>query len=94
MGFHSTGAYFGGRAYITSILKNQSRAYFQVRSYFQGKRVLKSMGLFLSHCLPSYFFNNSLGKIQKDACRKDGETLQAMQPSPCTETGAIVCTGS
>ena len=38
-GFHLTKAYFGGRAYIMSILKNHTRAYFQVRSYFQGNRV-------------------------------------------------------
>ena len=36
--FHLTGAYFGGRAYITSILKNDTMAYFQVRSYFRGKQ--------------------------------------------------------
>ena len=32
--FYLTGAYFWGRAYITSILNNHTRAYFQVRSYF------------------------------------------------------------
>ena len=37
--FHLTGAYFWGRAYITSSLKKHTRAYFQVRSYFQGNRV-------------------------------------------------------
>ena len=37
--FNLTRAYFGGRAYIMSILKNHTRAYFQVRSYIQGSRV-------------------------------------------------------
>ena len=36
VGFHLTRSYFWGRAYITSILRNHTRAYFQVRSYFQG----------------------------------------------------------
>ena len=40
MGFHLTGAYFWGRAYITSILENHTRAYFQVRSYSQGIKVV------------------------------------------------------
>ena len=31
--------FFGGRAYMTSILKNHTTAYFQVRSYFRGKKV-------------------------------------------------------
>jgi hypothetical protein len=35
-----TGAYFGGRAYITSSLKNHAWAYFSVRSYFRGNTVL------------------------------------------------------
>ena len=39
VGFHLTGAYFWGRAYITSILKNHTRAYIQAGSYFQGNRV-------------------------------------------------------
>ena len=38
-GFHLTGAYFFGRAYIMSILKNRTRAYFQVRSYSRENRV-------------------------------------------------------
>ena len=38
-GFHLTGAYFWGGSYITSILKNHTWAYFQVRSYFRGNRV-------------------------------------------------------
>ena len=48
VGFHLTRAYFGSRAYITSILKNHNRTYFQVGSYFQGNRVLRSVLLFLS----------------------------------------------
>ena len=44
-GFHLTGAYFCGRAYITSILKNHTSAYFQVMSYFQGNRVTVSIWL-------------------------------------------------
>ena len=41
VGFHLTGAYFWGSAYIMSILKNHTRAYFQVtgRSYFRGNRI-------------------------------------------------------
>ena len=39
VGFHLNRAYFGGVAYMTSILKNHTRAYFQVRSYFRGNRV-------------------------------------------------------
>ena len=46
-GFHLTGAYFWGRAYITSILKNHTRAYFQVRSYFRGNRVLLKILLYI-----------------------------------------------
>ena len=39
-GLHLTRAYLGGggRAYITSILKNHTRAYFEVRSYFRGNK--------------------------------------------------------
>ena len=37
--FHLTWAYFQGRAFITSILKNPTRAYFQVRAHFRGNRV-------------------------------------------------------
>ena len=33
---------FWGRAYRTSILKNHTRAYFQVRTYFQGNRVSRN----------------------------------------------------
>ena len=36
MGFHLTGAFSGGRASITSIQKNHTRACFQFRSYFGG----------------------------------------------------------
>ena len=40
-GFRLTGAYFGGRAYITSILKNHTRAYFQGNRIAGGlKRLL------------------------------------------------------
>ena len=39
-GFLLTGAYFWGRAYITSILKNHTSAYFQVRSYFRENKVV------------------------------------------------------
>ena len=39
MGLHSTPAYFEGRAYMMSILKNPTRAYFQVGSYYRGNRV-------------------------------------------------------
>ena len=39
-GFHFTEAYFWGRAYIMSVLKNHTRAYFQVRSYFRGNGLL------------------------------------------------------
>ena len=43
-GFHLTGVYFWSRAYIMCILKNHTRAYFQVRSYFQGNTVRVSAG--------------------------------------------------
>ena len=36
---HLTGAYFCGRASMRSILKNHTRAYFQVRPYFRRNRV-------------------------------------------------------
>ena len=49
--FHLTGAYFGGRAYMTSILKNHTRAYFQVRSYFRGNRVLASQNSTDRQCM-------------------------------------------
>ena len=42
--FDLTGAYLGGRAYTTSILKNHTRAYFHVRSYFRGNRVYSGYG--------------------------------------------------
>ena len=38
-GFTELGLIFGSRAYITSTLKNHTRAYFQVRSYFRENRV-------------------------------------------------------
>ena len=43
-GFHLTVAYFWGRAYITSIWKNHTRAYFQVRSYF-GETGYEDIGI-------------------------------------------------
>ena len=38
MGFHLTGAYFGGKAYITSILKKN-----HTMVYFQGRYILEIM---------------------------------------------------
>ena len=70
MEFHLTGAYFWGRASITSILINHTRAYFQVKSYFRGNRVvldysiplLKIMeGVYLN---PTSFYGNPYREIE------------------------------
>ena len=53
-GVYLTRAYFWGRADITSILKNHTRAYFQIRVYFQGNGSNRAIGRCVGDPLDEY----------------------------------------